>query len=267
VMPVKLRVVLLAAFAGLAMQAFGSAAYAQVESSPAGPSGSSLAIQIEELERSWTMQSGAGQYRYFAEAISIASVLSAKERGEAEVGALQLLSNLLSKRATSVEVGAADLVAQSRVARFVLAHLANTPELRRVQAQSLAELLKRVRRELQADYVPKQVYMNVAPPAGQGPRIAGMSPDAIADPSAREKYEEAILQNQLDNLTNTRQAELQRMNEELGKEILGQLRQRAAAGELNVELIEALLRAPGFSAEEKESLTQAVHDARRVAGR
>lgn len=262
----KLQVVL-AAFAGLAMQAVGSAAYAQAESPLAVPRRSSLAVQIDELERSWTMHSGAGQYRYFAEAIAIASALSGKDRGEAEVGSLRLLNNLLMKRATSVEVGAADLVAQSRVARFVLAHLANTPEQRRAQAQSLAELLKRVRRELQAGYVPKPVYMNVAPPAGQGPRLAGMSPDAIVDPSAREKYEEAILQNQLDNLTNTRQAELQRMNEELGKAILGQLRQRAAAGELNVEVIEGLLRAPGFSAEEKESLTQAVHDARRVAGR
>jgi hypothetical protein len=249
----------LAATFGLAMQIHNVGALAAT--------GEPLREEIAQLERSWSASSGAQQYRYFVEANSIASGLFEQDRDEADAGALLLLRNLFAKNTRSVEVGAADLVAESKVGRFILANRARTSELRLQQSETLAELLKRIRGEFLADYVPKEVYMNVAPPSGDGPSIAGMSPEAIADPVARDRYRDAILQNQSDNLTNARQAELLSMDREFSKPILDHIRRQAVAGEIAEKVVQRLLAAPGFSRDEREGLRSAVQDARRFAGR
>ncbi|MGH8239787.1 MAG: hypothetical protein ACREXP_22635, partial [Steroidobacteraceae bacterium] len=90
----------------------------------------------------------------------------------------------------------------------------------------LAKLLGQIRQELIPEYVPQRVVMNVRPPAGAGDMrsIAGMNPEAIKDPVARERYKAAIRENSAKAVQNNRQATLRRMETEFARGIVGYLR-------------------------------------------
>jgi hypothetical protein len=62
-------------------------------------------------------------------------------------------------------------------------------------AKMVASYLGEVRLAMIPGYKPAEVELNVLPPVGKGPRIAGMDPKAIRDPDARREYERAISEN------------------------------------------------------------------------
>lgn len=218
--------------------AFGLAAYcsAVIGTGQGSTSVSStLDKEVTQLELTWTPGVGIREHEYYARAGKFADGLSIHEQVIANAAAVKLLSNLLSKKTESFEtreadfdVGAADLVAMEKLARFLLGNDNVLIKQRREKLTLLAKLLGRVRAEIVPDYVAKRVVANVGPPAGV-PGMAGMNPEAIADPVAREKYKAAILKNQLNNLMNERQGQLHYMETQFAKPIVEYISRVAAS--------------------------------------
>ncbi len=196
---------------------------------------STIAEQVAELELWWYPGIGTQEYEYYVRAGRIARDLFRHEPIAANAVALQLQSNLLAKRADSFEVreadfevGAADLGAMAEVARYLLAEGNASIGPQHQKIRPFAKLLGIVRAEIVPDYIPKRVVSNVASPAGV-PGMAGMDPEAIADPVAREKYKAAIRENQLNNLMNKRQQTLHEMETEFARRIVEYMSRAAAA--------------------------------------
>ncbi len=190
--------------------------------------------EVRQLERNWKADVGSQEREYYVGAQRIAAELADGNQATANAAALELLGNLVSKRAESREVrdadfdvGAVDLVATATVTRFLLANDSVSMEQRHQKVRLLANVLGAFRAEAVPAYAPKRVVSNVAQPAGV-PGAAGMDPEAIADPVAREKYKAAIRENQLNNLMNQRQQALQGMEGELAKPIVEYMSRVAA---------------------------------------
>lgn len=187
-----------------------------------------LAERVAQLEATWKAGAGMQEHDYYTNANRIAGDLVGYEQNAANDAAVDLLRKIRSKRSSSIEasdadfeVGATDLIATQTLTRYLLENDAVSPSKRHAKLRVLAQVLGDVRAEMQPNYVQRQVVANVQPPpGGEGIRIAGMNPKAIADPVAREKYEAAIRENKLANLMNKRQRELRRMDIEFAKPIV-----------------------------------------------
>jgi hypothetical protein len=154
-----------------------------------------------------------------------------------------LLGNVLAKdpasRSTVFVVGEADLLAVEELAGVLLRRDNVTAEQRHRKIMLLASTLGRVRQELIPGYVRRMVTMNVSPPIlSGGPMAAGMDPDAIKDPVAREAYKAAILENEINNLTNIRQRKLYAMNRALSRSMI---RYFVEVGEAHPEICAVIL--------------------------
>ena len=86
-------------------------------------------------------------------------------------------------------------------------------------ARSVASFLGAIRSERIPNFVPLPVVANVAPPDNV-PGFAGMDPNAISDPGAKEKYLEAISSNERNNSINRRQAQLEKVDRLISGRVL-----------------------------------------------
>ena len=185
--------------------------------------------KLIHLEALW--KSGARR-EYYMEADRIAKELHSQDRAAANAGALRLLNGVAAKSPRpedAVDIEVADLSAMEQSARVLLEDDAMPDEQRQEKVRLVAWVLGRIRLELVPAYVPQPVVMNVLPPAGagKGPIIAGVDPETVRDPIARERYKAAIRENQAKAVQNTRQRTLQCMEMELARPIVGYLSRAA----------------------------------------
>lgn len=198
---------------------------------------------VMQLELQWKAGVGRQEYEYYVGARRIADGLVGHDDPAANAAGMQLLRNVLAKRSESLsrtdadfDVGAADILAVETIARFLLEHDNVSDEQQLGKVPLFANALGKVRREIVPNYVPKRVLENVAPPPGV-PGMAGMDPEAISDPVAREKYRAAIRENELNNLMNKRQQELHEVEAELAIPIVEYLSRVAAADSTGTKVI------------------------------
>lgn len=223
-----------------------------------------LSEELTALERTWKAGDGTRQYDYYVAAGRVADTLSAQDPETANAVAAKVLSGILSKKAGSAEitepdfaVGATDLSAMTKLSKFLVGNDNASMEQRREDVPVLATVLGRVREEIVRDYTPKPVFANVASPVGV-PGVAGMDPDAIADPIAREKYKADILENNLNNLTNKRQRQLHEMERELAGPIVGYMSRVAATDNTSHGIVLQAIPDARLTSKEKAQVMRAL---------
>lgn len=184
-----------------------------------------------------------GNREYFSSAPNLANELGALEGAQAAEAA-ELLDVLLHKRVDPLKAEAVDLSAKANAAREILrANGQQISEARQAQVKGLAGFLGAVRSELIPNFIPKQVTPNVVPPLeGGGFRMAGMNPDAIKDPAAREKYKAAILENSRNGVLNSRQNMLQNLQAVFSRPIVDRMQQFANTDEVGLSLVQEWAR-------------------------
>jgi hypothetical protein len=193
-----------------------------------------FAEQLDSLERTWTK---GGNPEYFVSAKKVANELKGFGGDEA-ANAAALLDTLLRKNVESVQVGTTDLAAKASAAREILRAEDETASARAADVKALAGFLGAIRRELIADFVARPVVANVSPPIGGGPRMAGMNPNAIADPVAREAYKAAILENSRNAVLNSRQIVLRDLQADLSQPIIDRLKRFANTDAVGLSLVQ-----------------------------
>jgi|RhiMetdeSRZDD1v2_1073273.scaffolds.fasta_scaffold16366_10 hypothetical protein len=212
-------------------------------------------IHLEELWKSGTPR------EYYMEADRIAKELHSQAQEAANAGALRLLNAVAAKSPRpedAVDIEVADLSAVEQSARLLLGDDDVPDERRQEKVRLLAWVLGRIRLELVPAYVPQSVVMNVLPPAGagKGPIIAGVDPETIRDPAARERYKAAIRENQAKAVQNTRQRTLQGMEMELARPIVGYLSRAAREqGEVRQAVLQSIDQAR-LTANERAEIVQ-----------
>jgi len=204
--------------------------------------------RIARLESAWTPGSGEEETSYYQGATKIANDLSSIDEGDANREGLALLRSVLAKssankefREADIAVGSSDLESIQSLTRFLLNHDAVPAALQSDKAVTLAAVLGVIRGEVKPNYVEKRVYENVMPPVGEGILIAGMDPDSIADPAAREKYKIAIRENERINLENRRQSMLQILEREFATPVVAYLVRIVARGGDDPEKVRAAI--------------------------
>jgi hypothetical protein len=224
------------AFGCLLMLAASVTGFAQDPAS--GPA--SFAQKISSLERTWTE---GGNPEYFDKAGNVANELIALE-GDHAAEAAQLLDVLLRKSVDPLKVESVDLSAKANAARAILrAQGQPTSGVRQTEVKALARFLGSVRGELIPNFVPKAVTFNVRPPVeGAGPRVAGMDPNAIADPVAREKYKTALLENRRNSVQNSRQIVLRDLQADFSQPIVERMQRFANTDEVALSLVQEWVR-------------------------
>lgn len=200
----------------------------------------SFAQKLSSLEHTWTE---GGNPEYFGNAADLANELSALKVDHATEAA-NLLDVLLRKSVDPLKVGAADLSAKAKAARETLGvNRQSTSDVRQEEVKALAGFLGSVRGELIPNFIPKAVKPNVKPPvAGAGPRIAGMDPNAIEDPVAREKYKAAILENRRNGVLNSRQIMLQDLQADFSQPIIERMKRFANTDEVGLSFVQEWVR-------------------------
>jgi hypothetical protein len=193
-----------------------------------------FAEKLQALERTWTE---GGNSEYFVSAKKVANELKGLGGDEAASAAV-LLDTLLRKNVQSVEVGTTDLAAKASAAREILRAEDESASARETDVKALAGFLGAIRRELIADFVARPVVANVSPPMGDGPRMAGMNPNAIADPVAREAYRAAILENSRNSVLNSRQIVLHDLQEDFSQPIVDRMKQFAKSDASALSLVQ-----------------------------
>lgn len=196
----------------------------------------SFSQELPSLERTWTE---GGNTEYFSQAANLANELGAL-KGDHATEAAQLLDVLLRKSVDPLKVGAVDLSAKRNAAREIL-HATGQPtsDARQAEVKALAGFLGAVRRELIPNFIPKPATLNVMPPIeGTGLRIAGMDPNAIKDPVAREKYKAALLQNRRNAVQNSRQIMLQDLQAAFSQPIVERMKRFANTDEVGLSLVQ-----------------------------
>ncbi len=158
--------------------------------------------QVLHLEQLWK---AGRKNQYYQEAAKMANdILAGSATAKNNEAAVQLLESLLAKAAISSKATVEDLFGMQKVSSYLVSNANLSTDDRRANAPLLCKYLGEIRNEIVPNYQPQRVTENVAPPPGIA-GVAGMDPDAIADPVAREKYKEAIRKNREANLMNTRQ--------------------------------------------------------------
>lgn len=219
----------------------------------------SLTAQLEQLERVWH---DGKHSQYFSRADEIIKRLPYEASQEAQPGGLKLLSAMLAKKIPSsddddwkqaVNVGSADIRAMTMLGRFLAGNAEISADLEQQKVRLLATLLGRLRGERIPGYVPEKMSLNVRPPAGvRG--MAGMSPDAIEDPVAREQYRAAIRENSLKGLRYKRQRALEESEKIVARPIVEHLSQAAGNDGAVANAVVSSIALARLSESEKEEV-------------
>jgi hypothetical protein len=224
----------------------------------------SLGSQISTDENLWD----AGKtFEYYQRAHGIINEIKSESGGPGSTNlnglAITLLNNLLSKHVKLNEADdrfeVEDLSTMESVFGYLDSRPAASPEERRQTALLLSRYLGRIREEIIPNFKAKPVVQNVMPPAGTpGPVIAGMDPDAIRDPQARQKYEAAIRQNRLNAVENGRQIFLLRCEIIARDRIVKNIVESFDSGALSTSDLEKCMALAGMTEAEKSNVTSRI---------
>lgn|SRR5574337_97358 len=209
-------------------------------------------LQTEDL---WK----AGNAReYYSKTKKIAADIKMNSpRGDLDKIAAKLLDSLLSKEAKVEETGLDDLSAMNKLASYLTANTNVTSEDRRINVKLLCKYLGKIRKEIVPNYQPKPVVPNVAPPPGV-PGAAGMSPEAIKDPVAKAKYEAAIRENQVNNLENSRQAELRSTETDMSPPVKAYMVETFRVGDISSDSFTQCINNAHLDDKEKEEVVKKI---------
>lgn len=212
--------------------------------------------EVSQLETTWRTVSPR---EYYAQTESIMkNIMTNAAAANLNNVAANLLANILSKEVDVKDVKTEDLSAMRKAALFLITSGKGVScEKHRVNVRLLSVFLGKIRKERVKAYKPKPVVANVPSPTGF-PGMAGMSPDAIKDPVAKSKYEEAIKENQKNNVFNARQAALAEIDTELCAPIVSYMIETFRASDLAPALLRQCMDDAVLTDSEKKEILRKV---------
>jgi len=214
-------------------------------------------VSNEELAQHEALWKAGGTNKYYSMAATMVRIIVAQPGNhDLQNVAAILFGNLMSKEEGDKGVGTADLSVMEALAKYFIANDKVSIEGRRGNVRLLSSYLGRIRSERIRDFQRLPVVANVSAPAGTT-GMAGMSPNAIADPVARAKYEESIRQNLQNDLTNRRQSALEKIERKISRPIIGYIIETFRAGESSSSalLSECIVSASLNDEEKKEVMS------------
>ena len=164
-----------------------------------------------------------------------------------------LLETLLITNPSSSDMGGEDIAIMESVAVHIISATDLSGEAARRNSMVVSRLLGRVREEIIPGFSRLPVTANVAPPAGV-PGFAGMSPEAISDPSARSEYERAIQANLENNKVNRRQHTLVTVEKRLDARVQDYLVRLDREAEISTEHLDSCMLEARMGTAEKAQL-------------
>ena len=233
------------AFFGISFLVHGEVCFAQNAGS------GSMDMEISQMEDIWN-QGDRG--RYYSKGAAIAKEIKVKSsKANLNGPAAKLLGSLLAKQVNPEEAGTSDLSTMRDLAAYLASNDDVPIDERRLTASLLCKCLGKVRKEKVPNFMPKPVVSNVAPPPDV-PGFAGMSPDAIKDPAAREKYKSAIRENQDNARNNSRQREIKRVEWAVSKKLKSYLPRAFKARDISMPVLPQCLNDAGFNDQERKEI-------------
>ena len=207
--------------------------------------------QLVELEEMWAV---GKTDEYCRHAANLAKDIVAGKRDAESVGAAAtLLEGLLAKESTVKDSEVGVLAATEGLAFYIAKSDKEITPDRQKLVPLLARYLGHVRNERVPDFRPLHVVANVSPPAGV-PGFAGMNPDAISDPVAKSNYLKAIQENRQNNLTNRRQALLERVERRTSRPIMEYMVSTIRNGGVPTALVAEWVNSARLNEKEREEV-------------
>lgn len=200
------------AVSSIMLSRFGNSCYGANEQSV-----SAFQQQLVHLEDLW--EAGHTSEYYFKARTMVKDVVAQGGTGDVTEVAARIFESLLPKLIREEQAGTENLFAMEELAKLLITDERVSLQERRVRVRLLSQFFGYIREEWVPDFKPLPVYANVSPPPGT-PGMAGMRPEAIADPIARAEYEEKIRQNHQNALMNRRQAALANIERRISEPIM-----------------------------------------------
>lgn len=187
----------------------------------------------------------SGQYEAFSTKIKEVAKSAVMEPEKYPLAAPMRILDMLTEKITNRACVELPLIGEQLVLNIIQSDRDMTLQSQDF-ARSLAAFLGAIRSERIPNFVRLPVSANIAPP-DDVPGFAGMDPNAISDPVAKEKYLEALRSNERNNSTNKRQAHLEQVDRRISRHVLdyvgkvvkkfnmpsSEVEKWAAAGKLN----------------------------------
>jgi hypothetical protein len=203
-------------------------------------------------------------YEYYQNAATLTkSIMAASAMTNVDEVAAALLNNLVSKEVNVKEADERfdvdDLSVMERLALHLISARGITPEERPGNARLLSRYLGRIRSEIIHNYKDQPVTENVMPPLDTlGPVFSGISPDAIKDPVARAKYEDAIRENHQNAVINARQTFLARSDAMTGGLVISYLVETFRTGALSPDDLADCIKSAHLTEDEKKEVASEI---------
>jgi hypothetical protein len=210
----------------------------------------SMDTKMSEIEDAWNR---GDRTKYYSSAATIAKEIKVNPVKTNLVPASKLLGSLLSKQANPTEVGISDLSTMQDLASYLASHDDVSIDDRRQTLGLLCKYLGKLRKERLPNFTPKPVDANVAPPPGV-PGFAGMGPDAIKDPAAKAKYEQAIHENEDNARRNARQHQLKVGEWAMRKKLKSYMLKTFQAGDISSPAFIQCTNDAGLDNEERKEI-------------
>lgn len=174
---------------------------------------------------------------YYTKALAFSQQI---ESGEIENGerAYFMLKHILSRDTSPAGSYSPDLHAMKHLSLYLMLAPESKVAWHADVARVVSRVLGGVRDEMIADYEPLPVFLNIMPQDVEGFAFAGMRPEAIDDPAARERYEKALKQNAMNARMNQRQRSLGRIERILKWSVIQYLREARRSGVLAEDILD-----------------------------
>jgi hypothetical protein len=167
---------------------------------------------------------------YWGEAASVSESVNDTNAVQPLITAQRLLRDAVGNHRPLCETGDDDLKTLLRLVSYVATHVSAWEGEDDRDVEVMATALGRIRAELARPFVELPVVHNVRPPlGGSGLLMAGMSPGAIKDSTARARYEEAIRKNAYNNLVNIRHRAIEDLDMDMRYLVIGYLQKALRA--------------------------------------
>lgn len=176
--------------------------------------GDNFAGQMQGIESLYN----SGQYEMFCTKIKEAAQSAIDEPEKYPLAASVRILDMLTEKMTNSACVELPLIGQQLVLNTIQSDTEMTLQSQDF-ARSIASFLGAIRSERIQNFVELPVSANVAPPGG-APGFAGMDPNAISDPGAKEKYLEALSSNSRNNSINRRQSQLAKVDRRISGHVL-----------------------------------------------
>jgi len=189
------------------------------------PAASVVALDTNESDATFAAQMQGlqslydrGQYEVFCTNIKAAAKAAVDEPQKYPADASVRLLDSLSEKITNSTCAELPAIGEQLALNIIQSDRELTLQSQEA-ARSLTSFLGAIRSERIPNFVALPVSANVAPPDGV-PGFAGMDPNAISDPGAKQKYLEALTSNERNNSINQRQAQLEQVDRFISRHVL-----------------------------------------------